>query len=209
MLNLVTARARTRGKSPVEFQYQAIGRLIPRKVTDKDGNAIIVNDKNEQVKYSFDKDGKLNPVEGISQNDKGELVVSGNLRLVEVDDVEVKGVTSEFQDALDLFGSLTEEERSGRSPLQMAIDSCLDGFNYASRKKASPVSEQVQEDELAPIVQALISNKILSDEDSTVWRRSVTTAAKLMEMDRVSYAKITPAFKKLSADVQKSFADAA
>lgn len=214
MLNLVIARARTRGKSPVEFTYKGIGRLVTRKVTDKDGNPIILskNDKGEevQVKYSYDKDGKLtsdNPA--LTQAEDKSLVLGAGLRYVEVDDFDTKSATENFQEVLDLFGTLSEDERGKRTPLQMAIDSSLDGFNYLSRKTASPVSEQVTEDELQPLVNALIAAKVLTEEDSTIWRRAMTTAAKVMEQDRLEFAKTSPAFRKLPADVQAQFKTAA
>lgn len=196
-LELVTARARTRGKSPQEFSFKAVGRLRPRKVIDKDGNAIVVNEKNEPVKYSFDKEGKVIGSDLITQNEKGELVLSGNLRFVEVDEVETNGVTEDFQDVLNLFGTLSEDERGKRSPLQMVIDSALDGYNYSSRKSAAPVTEQVTEDELTPLTTALVEHKIMSDTEATTWRRTITQAAKLMDTDRLEYAKMTPQYKKL------------
>ena len=165
MLELVTARARTRGKSPVEFTYQAVGRLRPRKVLDKEGNPVKRADGSE----------------------------------VEVDDVETNAVTSDFQDVLNLFGSLNAEERGNREPLQMAIDFALEGFNYTSRKNAAPVTEQVTEDELTPVTAALVEKQIMDETGATTWRRTVTQAAKMFESDRLEYAQKTPQYKKLLA----------
>jgi hypothetical protein len=164
-LELVTARARTRGKSPVEFTYQAVGRLRPRKVLDKDQNPVKRADGSE----------------------------------VEVDDVETTSLTEDFNDVLTLLGSLTEEERGKRTPLQMAIDSTLEGFNYNSRKNAAPVTEQVTEDELTPITVAFVEKQLMTDTEATTWRRTITQAAKLMEMERLDYVKLAPQYKKLLA----------
>lgn len=196
-LTVVTARARTRGKSPVEFPFQAVGRLRPRKVMDKDGNPILVNDKNEAVKYT-DKDGKVLSA-GVTRNESGDLVAPEGHRFIEVDDVETAGLTDNFQEVLDLFGSLTDAERNNRTPLQMVIDNALDGFNYTSRKNAAPVTEQVTEDELTPITVGLVEHKILSEQDATTWRRTITGAAKTMEVDRLTFAKQSPQYKKLIA----------
>lgn len=211
MLNLVTARARTRGKSPVEFQFQAVGRLKPRFVTDKDNNPILVSgdgtEKNPTtvVKYSLvkekDKDGKETGKEKLpfKLDSTGNPIAPEGTRFIEVDDVQTSGVTDNLQDVLDLFGSLTDDERGKRTALQMVIDSALDGFNYASRKNAAPVSEQVTEDELTPITAALSEYKILDEQNATTWRRTVTGTAKLMEMERLAFAKTTPQYKKLIA----------
>jgi hypothetical protein len=198
-LELVIARARTRGKAPQEFTFKGVGRIQSRKVNDKDGNPIILDDKGNQVKYSFDKEGKVTGNENITQNEKGELVLSGNLRFVEVDELESRGLTEDLQDVLNLFGSLSEDDRGKRSPLQMVIDSAIDGYNYNARKLAAPVTEQVTTDELTPITAALVEHKIMSEVDATTWRRTVTQAAKLMDAARIDYAKMTPQYKKLVA----------
>jgi hypothetical protein len=39
-LTLVEVRARTRGKGPQEFKWQGYGKLVPRKVLDKDGEPL-------------------------------------------------------------------------------------------------------------------------------------------------------------------------
>ena len=225
MLNLVTARARTRGKSPVEFTFQAVGRLSPRFVTDKDGNPVLVDNEGKSVKYALkkvkDKDGK--------ETDKTELpfeldseknpIAPEGTRFVIVDDVETSGLTDSMQEVLDLAGSLTDDERGyitvnetvkdaegketitakkvARTPLQCVIDWSLDGFNYLSRKNAAPVSETVTEDELTPITAALVHFNILDEQAATTWRRTVTGTAKLMEMTRMDFTKTTPQYKKL------------
>jgi hypothetical protein len=64
-IELVTVKARTRGKSPVEFQYQGVGKITPRKVKDKDNQDIVlvtitVDDKAGKAgRLRYDKDGKL------------------------------------------------------------------------------------------------------------------------------------------------------
>lgn len=216
MLNLVTARARTRGKSPVEFTFQAVGRLAPRFVSDKDGNPILVDGEGKQVKYSLKKVGDKEELP-FEKDSKGNPVAPEGTRFVEVDDVQSNGLTDNLQEVIDLFGALSEKERGTvtvsetdaegkvttkqvpRSPLQMVIDSALDGYNYASRKSAAPVTEQVTEDELTPITQAMVEKGILSEQDATTWRRTMTGTAKLMEVDRLTFAKTSPQYKKLIA----------
>lgn len=199
MLNLVTARARTRGKSPVEFTFQAVGRLKPRFVTDKDNNPILVDNEGKPVKYSLKKDDKGKESLPFELNSEGNPIAPEGTRFVEVDDILTSGVTEKLEDVLELFGALSEDERGKRTPLQMVIDSALDGFNHNQRKNAAPVSEQVTEDELTPITAALSEKGILSEQDATTWRRTVTGTAKLMEMERLDFAKTTPQYKKLIA----------
>ena len=199
MLSLVTARARTKGKTPVEFSYQAVGRLVARNVKDKDSNPILVDSEGKNVKYELkkDKDGKESlPFENDSE---GNPIAPEGTRFVVVDDVETNGLTDNFQEVLDLFGSLTDDERGKRSALQMVIDSALDGFNYQSRKNAAPVTEQVTEDELTPITLGLVEHKILSEQDATTWRRNITGIAKTMEQPRMTFAVASPQYKKLLA----------
>lgn len=219
MLNLVTARSRTRGKSPAEFTFQAVGRLQPRKVMDKDGNPILVDGEGKVVKYTLtkekDKDGKETGKESLPfENDsEGNPIAPEGTRFVEVDDVQTNGLTDNLQEVIDLFGALSDDERgyitvndaegkpvkSARTPLQMVIDSALDGYNYASRKSAAPVTEQVTEDELTPITNAMVAHKILSEQDATTWRRTMTGTAKLMELNRLQFAQSSPQYKKLLA----------
>lgn len=199
MLNLVMARARTRGKSPVEFTYQAVGRLSSRKVSDKDGNPILVDGEGNVVKYSLKKvEGKKDSLP-FENDSEGNPIAPEGTRFVEVDDVLTTGVSEDLQEVLDLFGSLSENERSKRTALQMVIDSALDGYNYASRKSAAPVTEQVTEDELTPITQALVEHGILSEQDATTWRRTMTGTAKMMDLNRLDFAKTSPQYKKLIA----------
>jgi hypothetical protein len=199
-LRLVTARARTRGKSPVEFQYQAVGRLQPRKVMDKDGNPILVDADSKVVKYEINKDEKTGKLSLPFENDsEGNPVAPEGTRFVEVDDVVTSGLSDNLQEVLDLFGALSEDERNKRTPLQMVIDSALDGYNYTSRKSAAPVTEQITEDELTPITAALVEHKILSEQDATTWRRTMTGTAKLMEVNRLTFAQSSPQYKKLIA----------
>lgn len=199
MLNLVTARARTRGKSPVEFTYQAVGRLVARKVMDKNGNPILVDSDNNVVKYELKKDNDGNESLPFELDSNKEPIAPEGTRFVEVDDVLTKGVTEDFQEVLDLAGKLSESERDGRTPLQFVIDATLDGINYANRKSAAPITEQVTEDELTPITKALVEHKILSEQDATIWRRTMTGTAKLMDLNRIDFAKTSPQYKKLIA----------
>ena len=55
-LSLVTVRARTRGKAPVLFTYEGIGKLVPRKVIGKGGKAIQFDGKDLTVD-DLDVDG--------------------------------------------------------------------------------------------------------------------------------------------------------
>jgi hypothetical protein len=154
-LELVTARARTRGKSPVEFTYQGYGKLAPRKVTGKDGEAVKREDGTE----------------------------------IEVDDLEVEGIVTaeDFDSVLALFdGNIVK-----------MLEATLIAKNAENRKAASPVTETVTEDELSPIVAAMLENGILADKDVAVWRRTVSTASKQVEMSRLDYAGMTKEFKAL------------
>lgn len=202
MLNLVTARSRTRGKTPKEFTFQAVGRLKARNVEDKDGNPILVDEEGKQVKYSLVKKDEKSEIATelpFQKTESGDLIAPEGTRFLVVDDVETSGLTDSMQEVLDLFGTLTEDERGKRTVNQFAIDALLDGFNYQARKNAAPVTEQVTEDELTPITLALVEKKILSDTDATTWRRTITSSAKLMEMNRLDFATKSPQYKKLLA----------
>jgi hypothetical protein len=74
------------------------------------------------------------------------------------------------------------------------------------RKAASPVVEVSTEDDLTPIVAAMLTAKLLNADTETTWRRSVTTGAKAVEMERVDFAKMTKEWKKLPVEVQKALA---
>jgi hypothetical protein len=210
MLSLVTARARTKGKTPKEFTFQAVGRLSPRKVNDKDNNPILVDAEGNQVKYTLvKKDGK--DVLPFDVNSDKEPIAPEGTRFIEVDDILTTDVTEKFEDVLELFGSLSEDERGYKNvtdaegkvtkvavtPLQMVINSALDGYNYNSRKNAAPVTEQVTEDELTPITLALVAKGILNEQDATTWRRNITGGAKLMEQNRLEFAQSSPQYKRL------------
>lgn len=176
MLNLVTVQARTRGKSPQMFSYQGVGRLTEREVLGKDGETI--------------KDAEGNPVK--------------------VHDIDASGVTDDVNEVLNLFGTIparkikdaegNEVDDPKDTPLQRVIDGALNWFNVLARKAASPVSEAApSEDELTPIVAELIAAGILTEDTSAVWRRTVTTGAKSVEMERIDFAKMTKEYKKLAA----------
>lgn len=200
-LSLVTVRARTRGKTPAEFQFQGIGRLSPRRVSDKDGNDILVDKDGKTVKYVTGVDKDDNPTYDTTKVTvvEGKLQAAEGYRFVEVDDVNPHGLTNSIQEVLDLFGTIpaktitvkaedgTESEQPdpADSPMQRVIDYALDGFNYLSRKDASPVAEPVaSEDEFTPLYDVLVSKGYVKADDIQTWRRNVTQSANAMDMDK-------------------------
>lgn len=197
-LALVTVRARTRGKAPQSFTYSGVGKLTERKVIGKSGNPIVLNAKGEQVDYAFDKDGKLETVDAsLTVDDKGNLVLPEGYSYDVVDDIDASGLTSDVQEAIDFLGTLSSEQRGGKEPLQFMIDGSLNYANIMARKAASPVTEVQTEDELTPIIAEMVQHGILNEDSIPVWRRNVTSGAKLVEMERSDYVKMTKEYKKL------------
>ena len=181
-LELVTVRARTRGKNPQEFQYQGVGRLTERPV---------LTGEKEVIKKIVDgKEVAEEVAKPVRREDGSE---------VKVDDIDasglVEGTPQGLQEVISLFGTIKSETPA----LQRVIDGALNWFNVLQRKAASPVQEQVTEDELTPLVTELVAKGILSADDVSVWRRTITSGAKLVEMDRLEYVKMTPQYKKLKA----------
>lgn len=195
-LELVDVRARTRGKSPQEFTYKGVGKVETRKVMDKDNQPIVLDSTGKAVDYGFDKDGKLteaSKVLGFAQDEKsGDITLPEGFRYIEVDDLNTSGVTTELQDVVDLYGANGIE-----NPLQAIIDDSLFGFNIRQRKAASPTTEVDKDDELTPIINDMVAAGILSKDNVGTWRRSVTTSANLMEVDKLSVAEMSKEVKKL------------
>ena len=189
-LELVTVRARTRGKSPVEFQYQGVGKLTPRKVLDADNQAIVLGADGKAVLYTFDKEGKVVSEDGITQDEKGELILAEGQRYVVLDDVDATGLTENLQDVIDLYGAA-----GNANPMQAVIDGGLNWFNLSQRKSASPVVETISEDELTPVIAAMVKAGTIAEENVSVWRRTVTSGAKSVEMDRLTFAAMTKEYK--------------
>lgn len=171
-LELVTVRARTRGKSPVEFTYQGYGKPVERKVMGKDNTPLVMK-AGVAVEPTKDKDG--------------EIVLQEGESYIFVDDLNVEGSVTEadFDAVLAIFGG----------DIVKVLEGALVAKNAANRKEASPVSETVTEDELTPIVAALTEAGILKSEDVAVWRRNVTSGSKLVEMARIDYVKLTKEYK--------------
>lgn len=189
-LELVTVKARTRGKSPQEFSYQGVGRITEREV---------MSGKEEQAKNAdgtpkVDEQGKPVMVPAPVRREDGSAVT--------VHDIDASGIvpgTPEgLNEVIELFGKIPAKNEQD-TPLQRIIDGALNWYNVQARKAASPVTEQVTEDELTPIVTELVSKGILSEDNVAVWRRNVTSGAKLVEMDRLDYVKMTKEYKKLKA----------
>ena len=196
-LNLVTVRSRTRGKSPQEFQFQGIGRLAERRVLDKDNQPIVLDKDGNAVAPTYEKDEKGQPTD--------KVVLEEGQRFVFVDDISAAGITNNPQEVLDLFGTIparkvkdaegNEVDDPSDTPVQRMIDGALNWYNVLARKEASPVTEQVSEDELTPIVSDLIAKGLLTEESSATWRRAVTSGAKAIDMKRVDFAKMTKEYK--------------
>lgn len=181
-LELVTVKARTRGKTPVEFSYQGVGKLTERTVmSGKEEPA-----KNEDGTPKLDEKGQPVMVQAPARDAQGNPIT--------VHDVDVNGITTDVQDVINLFASHPVE---GKTPAQRLIDGALLGFNIEQRKAASPVVEVDKEDELTPLITELIAKSILSQDDVAVWRRNITSGAKMVEVSRLEYAEMTKEVKKL------------
>lgn len=158
-IQLVTARARTKGKTPQNFTFPAVGTLTERKIEG-------------------------NPEKGVADS--------------LVDDIDVSSlVDSSFDDVAALVESqgLVPE---GKNVQQTVMGFLLNGFNIASRRKASPVSEAApSEDELTPYINAMIEAGILKasgvagEGDETIekvvgtLRRAITMTAGLNECSKL------------------------
>ena len=175
MLSLVTVKARTKGKTPVEFTYQGVGKLEERPVRTKDGD--------KQV----------------------DLIVDG--KSIIVHDVDAAGITSDMAEVVALFDANPLVDKDGikveTTSLQRIIDGALNWFNVQNRKAASPSVEIEKEDELTPLVSALIDGRILNGDNEGTWRRTVTMAAKQTDMERIEYVRLTKEFKALRKQNQK------
>lgn len=186
MLNLVTVKARTRGKTPKEFTYEGVGKLELRTVMSGKDEV----KKDEKGAPVLDEDGKPKMVQAPLRNEDGSEV--------QVHDIDASGVTSDLQDVINLFAKVPAKDEKD-TPLQRVIDGALNWYNVLARKAASPVVEVVTEDELSPIVAELITAGLLTEDNASVWRRNVTSGAKLIDTDRLDYVKMTKEYKKLVA----------
>lgn len=173
-LELVKVHARTRGKSPQEFDYMGVGKVTPRPVLGKDGAELKREDGSIVTVDDIDASGATEDV-----NDVISLFATIPARTIKNENGE------EVPDPKD-------------TPLQRFIDGGLNWFNVLARKAASPVTETVTEDELSPIVAQFIEHGIFTGEnDESTWRRAVTQSAKLFEMERIDAAKQTKQYKEL------------
>lgn len=144
-ITLVTARARTKGKTPQNFTYQAVGTLTERTIEG-------------------------NPEKGVPDS--------------VVDDASVDSLAdADFDEIAALFGEFTSENCN----LSQTVNKALAAqFNILSRRKASPVAEVAdREDELTPIINALVAAGIVKAEDVGTLRRTVTMTAGLNEVSRL------------------------
>lgn len=175
MLELVTARARTRGKAPQEFTYQGYGKIETRKVMGKDNEPLVIGAYGKAVEPVKDKDG--------------EIVLAEGQHYIEVDDLDVKGIIGEdgLPEVLALFGGNIVE----------LLEAGIKQKNVDNRKAASPVTEVVTDDELTPYVNAMIEAKILDDKTASVWRRTLTGTAKMFEWTRIDTMLKTKEYKAL------------
>jgi hypothetical protein len=197
-LTLKTVRARTRGRDPQKFTYQGIGKLSERKVIGKSGNPIVLDANGNQIDYAFDKDGKLETADtNLKADEKGNLVLPEGYTYDVVDDIDASGLTDDVQEAIDFIGTLSDEQRGGKSALQFMIDGALNYANIMARKAASPVTEVSTEDELTPIIAELVKAGFLDEDSVPTWRRTVTAASKQMEIPRAEYVTMTKEYKKL------------
>lgn len=211
-----TFRARTRGKSPKKFTFQGVGNPVARKVQDKDGNPIVEKADGTQVEYTYEKkDGKYTvaSADGITVDDKGNLVLPDGLSFVEVDDADVEAIAPK-EDA-----SAADKQSFVKDILTNLFNGdyrtfgivALKGFNDIQRDKAAEPLRAVQqkEDELSEIVALMREHKVLtSDEQETKWRRGVTMGYEAVYGDDKSVPKLdfayTTALGKKVAQFRKS-----
>lgn len=214
-LTLVTVRARTRGKGPKEFQYQGVGRLTPRQVTNKDGFPIRKageDGKTPETEFTEtpEVDDKGKPVmetitvvtDGVEKQVERQAIVrtvkdTGDF--IEVDDINPAGITDKLAEVTDLMKAFASEKVSAA---QLVIDGALNYYNELARDKASPAPEE-KEDLLGPLVKELVTAGLLISSDDRkkdtvgMWRRNVTIGASSVETDALSYAEMTKEVKKL------------
>lgn len=224
-LELVTVRARTRGKGPKEFTYQGVGRLTERKVTNKDGLPIrrpgpdgkspdleftetkVVDDAGkpvmEKVEILVDETTGL-PTDGpgilreiTRQVIKRDVKDTGDF--VVVDDINPAGMTDKIGEATELLKAFATDKVSAS---QLVIDGALFYYNELARDKASPAPDE-KEDVLKSLVAELVAANLLVSSDDRkkdtvgMWRRNVTIGANSVETDPLKYAEMTKEVKKL------------
>ena len=210
MLNLVTVRARTRGKGPKEFTYQGIGRLTERQVTNKDGFPIRTDGKELEFTETpaVDENGK--PImetvkvitDGVETEVKRQVInraVKEGQEFIVVDDINPAGITDNLSEVTKLMATFATDKVSAA---QLVIDGALNYYNEIARDKASPAPEE-KEDVLGPLVKELVSAGLLISSDDRkkdtvgMWRRNVTIGANSVEEEPLVYAEMTKEVKKL------------
>jgi len=210
MLNLVTVRARTRGKGPKEFTYDGIGRLTARQVTNKDGLPIRKDGKELEFTETpvVDDNGKpvmetITVVENGVESQKERQVIKRDVapgqEFIEVDDINPSGITDNLGEVTKLMATFATEKVSAA---QLVIDGALNYYNELARDKASPAPEE-KEDVLGPLVKELVAAGLLVSSDDRkkdtvgMWRRNVTIGANSVESEPLAYAEMTKEVKKL------------
>jgi hypothetical protein len=213
---LNTFRARTRGKAPKKFSFQGVGNPKARKVSDADGNPIVENAEGKQVTYKYEKNketGKysVESADGITLDDKNNLVLPDGLSFVEVDDADVEAIAPKEDASQDEKAAFVREILSNlfAGDYRTFGIVALKGYNDIARDKAAEPFRTVQtkEDDLAEIVDLLKTHKVLtSDADETNWRRKVsmgydamTEKAEQTSAGKLDFAYSTALGKKVAA----------
>lgn len=207
-INTVTVRARTRGRAGKEFTHVGVGKIEERNVAGKEG-PIVVDKDGKELEYSYAKDGKVVSSDGITQNDKGELVLPTGARYLVVDDVDASGTVNveqnpaALQEVVDFINAnrsiIALDEKT--SALQFVIDGVLNWFNVQARKVASPTVTVDATDELTPLVSDMIAAGIMKAEDEKAWRTGIAYMRKmeddLSKTDAANRTKQVKALRKL------------
>lgn len=213
MTNLVSIKARTRGKGPKDFTYMGLGKSTARRVKDSNGNDLVVDAKGEPVTYILmgtkvigkDRTKTLIPDVGVTE-DKDGYVLGEGLAYVTVDDVDVSGVFPESGGKASLealMARLAEySEKAGKTPFQMLLDCGASGYNDYAREAVAPKAEE-KPDELGEIVAQLVAAKLISDKQVGDWRRRVSMGAGAMEISPLAFAEGTALVKALRASQLK------
>lgn len=177
-----TFRARTRGKSPKKFTFEGVGTAKERKVTDAENNPIVEGKDGKQVSYKYEKkDGKytVESADGITVDDKGNLVLPEGFNFVLVDDADVEAIAPKEDAPQEEKAAFVKEILTNlfAGDYRTFGIVALKGYNDIARDKAAEPFRSVtqKEDELAEIVTLLRENKVLATaEEETNWRRKVS-----------------------------------
>ena len=170
-MKTVIARARTRGKSPVEFVYQAVGKLIPRTVKGKDGEdlkredgSIIYVDDVDVTGLVYDEAGDVRE----SALDECLSLFGGNL-----------GKLLEYG-----FAGRNEEARRAAAPVTETV----------TEDELTPIVDILV---AAGILSRsrVVEGKTEPLDEVRNWRRAVSTGAKQIEMSLFDYAMLTKEVK--------------